>query len=221
MMATQDNDSLHGKAPADEKPDIAAIHAAIMRENSEPADGHEPVPMLWLACVIGIAMVAGAYFGEYSMGFAAATLEGDAPQGAQLAQAAPQPVSPMVAGKRVFNQCQACHQATGLGLPGQFPPLDESEWVLGDSRTLVRILLHGLEGDVAVRGKNYNNVMPAWARLDDAQIAHVLTYIRGSWANRASAVEPDEVAEVRRATASRRAAWSAKELVAAAAGSGP
>jgi mono/diheme cytochrome c family protein len=220
-MANNDKEVMQGKAQPGEKPDIAAIHAAIMRENTEPADGHEPVPMLWLACVIAMALWAGSYFGAYNMGFSAGVLEGDAIAGASAVQMAPEPVNPMVAGKRVFNQCQACHQATGVGVPGQFPPLDESEWVLGDTKTLIRILLGGLEGDVMVRGKKYNNVMPAWGRLSDAQIAHVLTYIRGSWANKATAIDPEEVATVRQATASRKQAWSAQDLMAAAKSTAP
>lgn len=215
-MADNNKEAMQGRARADEKPDIAAIHAAIMRENNEPADGHEPVPMLWLACVIGMAMCAGAYFGQYNMNFLPGVLEGDVIAGAASTQMAQDPPNPMVAGKRVFNQCQACHQATGLGVIGQFPPLDESEWVLGDTKTLVRILLHGLEGDVVVRGKKYNNAMPAWGRLSDDQIAHVLTYIRGSWSNKASAVAPEEVAEVRKASQARKDAWSADALLAAA-----
>lgn len=214
-MDRHDKHAMADKASPNEKPDIAAIHNAIMRENSEPADGHEPVPMLWLTCIIAIAMVAGAYFGEYSMKFSAAALEGEFDAGVQVAELAPEPVNPMVAGKRVFNQCQACHQATGVGVPSQFPPLDESEWVMGDSKTLVRILLHGLEGEVTVRGKKYNNVMPAWARMSDAQIANVLTYIRGSWSNKAAAIEPEEVALVRKDTAARKNAWTAADLKAA------
>lgn len=221
-MAKQSNqDAMQGKARPNERPDIAAIHAAIMRENSEPADGHEPVPMLWLACVIALAMCGGAYFGQNGTGFAAGVLEGDGTGGAATVQAVLEPLNPMAAGKRVFNQCQACHQATGLGIGGQFPPLDGSEWVRGDSKTLVRILLHGLEGDIEVRGKHYNGAMPAWARMSDEQIAHVLTYIRGSWSNTASAVEPEEVAEVRKATAARKTVWSANELLAAAKSQGP
>lgn len=221
-MKDDHNETLNAQASPDEKPDIAAIHAAIMRENGEPADGQEPVPMLWLACVIAMAMWAGSYFGAYNMGFMSNVLEGDPIAGTVSApQAAPEPVSPMVAGKRIFNQCQACHQATGLGVPGQFPPLDKSEWVLGDTQTLARILLHGLEGDVTVRGTTYNNLMPAWERLSDAQIAHVLTYIRGSWSNNAAAVAPEDIKMVREATASRHSAWSAQELVAAAKGASP
>lgn len=199
--------------------DIAAIHDAIMRENTEPADGHEPVPIAWLGMMLALAMFAGSYLGQFNMGFRAEALEGDftvssGPGPASGTDAEVTEHNPLVTGKRVFNQCMACHQATGLGVPGQFPPLDASEWVRGDEDTLIRILLHGLHGPVTVSGKQYNGVMPAWARLSDASIADVLSYIRASWSNQEGAVSADSVARVRTASKGRADAYSAEQLLA-------
>jgi mono/diheme cytochrome c family protein len=81
-------------------------------------------------------------------------------------------------GKKVYNNCIACHQASGLGIPGQFPPLVGSEWVDGGTKRLGAILLHGINGPLKVGGQTYNQLMPAWNNLSDEKIAQVLTYVR-------------------------------------------
>ncbi len=114
--------------------------------------------------------------------------------------------------------CFSCHQPTGLGLPGQFPPLAGSDWVLGDKERLIKISINGLMGEIEVNGVKYNNVMAPPGippgSLTDSQIADVLTYIRNEWGNSASAVSASEVAVVRAATKDRAAMqmWTAAEL---------
>lgn len=81
-------------------------------------------------------------------------------------------------GKRVYNNCIACHQASGLGIPGQFPPLVGSEWVDNGTKRLGAIMLHGINGPFTVAGQTYNQLMPAWKTLSDEKIAQVITYIR-------------------------------------------
>ena len=81
-------------------------------------------------------------------------------------------------GKRVYNNCIACHQASGSGIPGQFPPLVGSEWVDGGTKRLGAILLHGANGTFRVAGQTYNQLMPAWNQLSNDELAAVITYIR-------------------------------------------
>lgn len=120
-------------------------------------------------------------------------------------------------GRKVYNRvCAACHQADGSGVPGTFPPLAGADWVTGDKGRLIRIILHGMMGEVVVNGETYSGMMPPWgAALKDAEVAAVATYVRNSWGNDASAVTAEEVASVRAATASRKTPWTAKELIAA------
>lgn len=195
--------------------DVSRVHAAIMREKDEPAEGFEHVPTLWLAAVLALATWGGAYLGSFNFDFRADRLEGaPTPSLSARADAPPPPLDPLVLGKRVFNSCAACHQGSGVGVPGQFPPLAQSEWVKGDDATLVRILLQGLAGPIEVQGKPYNAAMPAWAtKLSDPQIAAVLTYIRNSWENGAAPVSSERVAEVRAQVGKRERAWSAQELI--------
>lgn len=111
--------------------------------------------------------------------------------------------------------CSACHGADGKGATGgQFPPLAGSPWPLGNPERAIKIVLHGLHQPVEVNGKTYNLEMPPQgAALPDDQIAAILTYVRASWGNKASAVSMDQVKKVRTATAQRKNHWTADELL--------
>lgn len=91
------------------------------------------------------------------------------------------------------NNCLACHQVDGSGVPGLNPPITKTKWVVGDKKTLIDILLKGMDTEIEVNGEVYNNVMPSNAHLSDQEIADVLTYVRNSFGNKASAVTVAEV----------------------------
>jgi mono/diheme cytochrome c family protein len=77
----------------------------------------------------------------------------------------------------------------------------------------VRVVLHGLEGTLTLGGDTYMNRMPPLgARLSDPEIAAILTYVRGSWGNRAGAVTPETVARVRAETEGRDRPYRVEEL---------
>jgi mono/diheme cytochrome c family protein len=103
-------------------------------------------------------------------------------------------------GKVVFEMyCGTCHGTDGMGKPGQAPPLAGSEWVnaKGFDR-LALIPLAGLSGTFQVEGKDWSlNMAPMGAGLSDSDLAAVLTYIRGSWGNKASDVSADDVKALR------------------------
>ncbi len=128
----------------------------------------------------------------------------------------PAELPPVVAagldGADEYAVCATCHQVDGKGLPGTFPPLAGSELLTGPVEKPIAIVLHGLTGPVPVSGTEYNGMMMPWGTLSDEQIAAILTYERSSWGNTASAVTPEEVAAVRKATASRSTPWTIKEL---------
>jgi mono/diheme cytochrome c family protein len=119
-----------------------------------------------------------------------------------------------VDGAQVYAaRCAACHQAGGLGLPGVFPPLAGSEWVLGSDKVLVQIPLHGVAGALQVRGATYNGVMPAFAALSDAEIAAVLSHIRSQWGNTAAPVAAATVKAGRQASRSRTTPWATADEI--------
>ena len=96
-----------------------------------------------------------------------------------------------------YTYCGICHQSNGKGASGRFPPLAGTDWVTGDKERLIGILLKGMEGNIVVNGESYNQAMPQHSFLSDQDAASVLTYIRQSFGNEASAVTPDEVKAVR------------------------
>lgn len=117
-------------------------------------------------------------------------------------------------GRTLFQaSCAACHQLTGLGMDGLAPPLSESEWVNGPAERMVRIILHGARGPIAVRGRSWELEMPGLATLDDDQIAAIATYVRREWDNTGSPVSPTQVKAIRAATAGRQEAWTEAELL--------
>jgi mono/diheme cytochrome c family protein len=102
-------------------------------------------------------------------------------------------------GEQVYRTyCVACHLNDGKGDGSRFPPLDSSEYVLGDKHRLISILLNGLQQPMTVKGKQYNNVMPAHHFLTDEDAARVLTYIRRNFGNNASEITAAEVAALRK-----------------------
>ena len=102
-------------------------------------------------------------------------------------------------GKAVYAiQCLACHQVDGGGVPHLNAPLDGATQVVGKNKArLITIVLKGLAERVELDGEYYNNKMLPHPELTDQQIADVLTYVRNSWTNKATAVTPAEVKATR------------------------
>lgn len=198
--------------------DVEQIHRQIVRELADPAEGYERVPWFLWVTLATMVFWAGWYLGRRGGTFDVQTHVEYADIGISAVAAGESvekgPVDAVAEGKRIFGaNCAACHQSTGLGVAGAFPPLVGSEWVTGPEQTVVRILLHGLGGPVKVKGAVYNGAMPAWKEsMSDDEISHVITYIR-QWApNAAPAVSAATVATLRKEHESRTGPWSEAEL---------
>jgi mono/diheme cytochrome c family protein len=180
---------------------------AQQREMPEPWEGDRPMP--WVVIIL-----VGAVF-AWAIGYIATThwpnppSYGDRRTAVDFQQTAAA-AGGAVDGAQIYTaQCLACHQATGKGLPGVFPPLAESEWVTGKDALAVQIVLHGINGEISVGGTTYKGAMPAFKdKLDDKQIAAVLSHVRTSFGNAASKIDAATVAAQRTATASQAAPWS-------------
>jgi len=100
--------------------------------------------------------------------------------------------------------CFTCHTEDGKSVPGKYPQLAGSEWVNGDEKRLIKIILCGLKGPISVSTIEYPNPpdMPAFgvngANWDDQRIADVLTFIRNAWSNEGTYITKEMVAEVRK-----------------------
>lgn len=126
----------------------------------------------------------------------------------------PHGAATLVDGEAIYlSRCMSCHQINGGGIAGVFPPLNGTDWVIGDKGRLIRITLDGLMGETEVQGVVYSGAMPPWKSfLSDDEVAAVLTYIRSAWDNSASPVTPQEVNLVRTASKDRTTPWTAEEL---------
>jgi nitrite reductase (NO-forming) len=106
----------------------------------------------------------------------------------------------VAAGKALFDgTCAACHQPTGEGLAGVFPPLAKSDYVATDPKRVPTVILHGLQGPVVVNGKDYNSLMPPMSQLTDDEVANLSTYVLNSWGNPGGRVTKAEAAAIRQA----------------------
>lgn len=169
---------------------------AQLREEAEPTERTQPIPLI-VAGVTLAMVLAGAGYILLSEPFGAPAL-GDQRTVADLAGP---PAGAAIDGKQVYTaNCVACHQATGAGLPNVFPPLDGSEWVTGEPRVLANILLHGVTGELTVKGATYQGAMPAFAQLGDAELAAVASYVRSSWSNKAEPLDAALIAGERKAS---------------------
>lgn len=202
----------------DAESDVEVIHRQIVRELADPGEGYERVPWFLWVTVATMLFWAGWYIGRRGGTFDSRTHVEYAEVGLTASAAgdtaASGPVDALAEGKRIFGaNCVACHQTTGLGVAGAFPPVVGSEWVTGKQSTLVRILLNGLGGPVKVKGVTYNGAMPAWKEsLSDADIAYVLTYLRQWSPNAAPAVDAAVVTTLRTQHDARTAPWTESEL---------
>ena len=103
-------------------------------------------------------------------------------------------------GEALYQQrCQVCHQPSGLGVPGVFPPLAGADFLVNQRERSIKALCEGLIGKITVNGLQYSGQMPAQA-LDDAAVAAVLNYIGTSWGNKLPTFTPQEIAAVRAKT---------------------
>ena len=173
------------------------------REHADPDEGTRPLPW-FLTMFLGAMAMWGAFY-------IYATPSGEeSSYGDQRTVAALRPpvttagVATAVDGKLLYgSKCAACHQATGLGVAGVFPPVAGSEWVVGDEKVLSQILLHGVNGEMQVKGVTYKGAMPAWNTMTDVELAAIMSYMRSAWGNQAGAISADTVKAQREATKAR------------------
>ncbi|MGH8093758.1 MAG: c-type cytochrome [Chthoniobacterales bacterium] len=203
---------------------VRDTHAAIVREKVEPRVGREPLS-LWLIAIYGLAVFfGGAYLGRYAGNFTGDGLDylGGAPRVATRGAAnavAEQPaeLTPAEKGAKIFSaNCATCHQANGLGVPGQYPPLAGSDIVNGGSRRHVMIVLKGLQGPLTVKGQHFGSaVMQPWEKtLTNEKIADVVTYERSSWGNKGAPVTAEGVEALRKELAGRTESYTEPDILA-------
>lgn len=177
---------------------------ALEREKPEPREVHREVPIFMLVAMVAVAGFGSSYLSRFDGRQLGWSGDMRTPQIVTVADPA------SLNGEQLYrNICAACHQTNGQGVAGVFPPLAGSPWATDDPETPVRIVLLGLQGEIEVKGETYRNIMPGLrSQLDDAQVAKILTHVRSSWGNDASAVDADLVKRLRDQHAGRGTAWN-------------
>lgn len=119
----------------------------------------------------------------------------------------------MPRGHTLYHQmCVKCHSANGQGVEGKYPPLANSQLVKQSFPKTVRIVLHGMKGPITRNGKNYNEEMPSYKKIEPEDMAHVINYIRFSFGNKASAVPTIEVLKAYVDTIERKQPYTQSEI---------
>ena len=103
-------------------------------------------------------------------------------------------------GATTYNaNCVACHQGSGQGIPGAFPPLADHAadlYAAGGQTYLIDVLLYGLQDAIQVNGTTYNGFMPAWSQFSDDQGANGLNHIVTNWGDAPADFVPYQAADV-------------------------
>jgi len=191
--------------------DANRISEQEKREHADPSEAGMPIPLGIFALVAGMVLFGAYYIVTDRQPLASElgdqrTLEDLLPKAAAPAAASGKSGAALDGAPIYAARCAACHQPTGAGLPGVFPPLAGSEWVTGKDEVLAKILLHGVTGDLTVKGATFKGAMPAFKdQLKDEEIAAVATHMRSQWGNKASPVAAEVVAKARAETSSRTA----------------
>ena len=93
-------------------------------------------------------------------------------------------------GEKVYAQnCVACHQANGMGVPNTFPALSGSKTATGPKAGHIATVLNGRSG----------TAMAPFKHLSDVELASVITYERNAWSNKTGdMVTPAEIKAARK-----------------------
>ncbi len=185
-------------------------HERLLGRHPDDGARYRLLPIGILFTLSGLVLFSGTYLNRYAGHYSSSVYNENAKPSA--GQAAPK-MDPLALGRIQFQAvCVTCHQPTGLGVPGIYPPLAGSEWVKGPPERVIRIVVYGLKGSVHVEGKEFSAAaMPVFGQVSgtmynwsDDRIAAVLTFVRHEWGNDADPVTGDQVAAVRKSVGDRK-----------------
>ena len=194
-------------------------HESLLGRRPEDGAHYKMLPLALLFVFSGLIFYAGTYLNHFSGHYNATIFNENAhpvSTGPVVAK-----IDPMVSGKKAYDSlCSQCHMPDGKGQAGVYPPLAGSEWANGSDERMIRIVLYGLKGPVHVKGTEFNAAaMPAVGKVtgsgynwSDDKISAVLTYVRASFGNTASAITPEQVAAIHGKEGDRKE-WSEGELL--------
>ena len=173
-------------------------------ETREPTANSIATPAWPFILIVAIFWLGMNYFDSYGGGFSKNVFAKNLPHDPPQLGLPPEMVAFMKGKASYQTYCVACHQPSGKGVPGQFPPLAGSDWVNGvGPNRMISLVLDGVSGPFKVNGIDYNSAMVPWRPvMTDEEIANVISYVRNEadWGNSGSFVTKEQVAAIRAKT---------------------
>ena len=195
--------------------DMVEVHSELNREKHPPTKGFLVAPLIFVFMFGCLVFVCSIQLAHSTNGFQVhppkevVELTDEEKEILRLERK-------VDSGKKIFAvRCASCHQANGLGIATQYPPLAGSEWVSADPDLIIKVILKGLKGEILVNGEKYGTsaaVNMAAVPINDREIANVSTYVRQAWGNDSSEVSEDQVARVREESSSQQEQWIGSAL---------
>ena len=212
---TEDKDKFHGNENMTDE-ELVEVHSKLNVEKHPPTKGFLSAPLIFVfvfGCLIFVCSIQLAHStNQFQLHPPTDVVEltDEEKEALRIERK-------FESGKKIFAlRCASCHQANGLGIPGQYPPLDGSKWATSDPALVSYIILNGLKGEIVVKGEVYGTsaaVNMAAVPITDREIANVTTYVRQAWGNNSSEISTDEVVQFRQDTSAKQEQWTGDELV--------
>ena len=215
-MSGKNNNNQDSDSMSDEK--MVELHTRLNREKHPPTQGFLIAPLVFVfvfGCLIFVCSIQLAHStNEFQLHPPNPNDEVELTEEQREALRLERKVD---SGKKVFAvRCASCHQANGLGIAGQYPPLAGSKWVTSDPGLITNIILKGLKGEIVVKGETYGTsaaVNMAAVPISDREIANVTTYVRQAWGNEAPEILESEVSAFRDVSKDQIDQWTGDQLV--------
>lgn len=118
-------------------------------------------------------------------------------------------------GKKLYTQyCSSCHGTGGKGMAGAFPPLVNAKWITTNKTVPIKILLHGVQGEMQVQDRTYGGTMNSYGdQLSNAEIAAILNYLRSESEADVPTITKQDVKKIKDKYSERSSPWTAQELL--------
>ena len=195
--------------------DMVEVHSELNREKHPPTQGFLIAPLIFVFMFGCLIFVCSIQLAHSTNGFQIhppqeiVELSDEEKETQRLERK-------YDSGKKIFAlRCASCHQANGLGIPNQYPPLADSEWVSANPALITKIILKGLKGEITVKGEKYGTssaVNMAAVPIDDREIANVVTYVRQAWGNDSSELTEVEVSRIKSESVNQIDQWVGEDL---------
>ena len=195
--------------------DMVDIHSNLNREKHPPTKGFLVAPLVFVFMFGCLIFVCSIQLAHSTNGFQIHPPQ-EIVQLSEEEKEIQRVERKFDSGKKIFAlRCASCHQANGLGIATQYPPLAGSEWVSANPELITKIILKGLKGEITVKGEKYGTsaaVNMAAVPINNREIANVVTYVRQAWDNDSSEITEDEVASIRSGTLDQKDQWIGEVL---------